>query len=162
MGDKKGPSESSREQIREEARNVVSEQLETLRGTDRKAMATARINGLILGLLASAGSLADSPARAINDSMIYGGVLLLGSLGVAVLTYTVDRPSYGLGPGYFDSEFENFSTDTEVSNDLLDRYADWIDENSEEISTNGIYLFISQALFLAGLVLLAWGVIVAI
>lgn len=162
MGSQTGPSEDSKEQIREEARHVIDGQLQTLRDTDRKAMATARINGLILGLLASAASIADNPTRVINDWMIYGGVALLGSLSVAVLTYTVDRPSYGLGPGYFDTELDTFNTDTAVSDDILNRYADWIADNSEEISTNGTYLFVSQLFFLFGLMLLAWGVNVAI
>lgn len=152
-----GPSEEAKQTVREEARHVISEQLQTLRDIDQKAMATARIIGLVLGLIASAASLADQPGDAVNRITIVGGVFLLASLCASVLTYSVDMPSYGLGPGYFDSKFGEFGTDEEVSEDLLDRYADWIDDNSEAISTNGTYLIVAQSLFLAGLLLIAVG-----
>jgi len=153
-----GPSDDAKEVVREEARHVIDGQLQTLRDIDQKAMATARIIGLILGLLASAASVAENPEQAVNDWTLTGGVLLVAGLCVAVLTYTVDRPNYGLGPGYFDTKFPSFESDAAVSDDLLDRYADWIDDNGEEISTNGTYLFLSQVLFLLGLILFVWGV----
>jgi len=153
-----GPSEDGKQTVREEARHVIGEQLQTLRDIDQKAMATARIIGLVLGLLASAASLAEEPRAALNGPTLWGGGALLLSLCVSVFTYSVDRPSYGLGPGYFDSKFGSFDSDAEVSDDLLGRYANWIDDNSEEISTNGTYLLVAQALFLVGLVLIAAGV----
>jgi len=44
-----GPSEDGKQTVREEARHVIEEQLQTLRDIDQKAMATARIIGLVLG-----------------------------------------------------------------------------------------------------------------
>jgi len=153
-----GPSEDAKQTVREEARYVIDEQLQTLRDIDQKAMATARIIGLVLGLLASAASLADQPRTVLNWWTFSGGIALLLSLCASVVTYSVDRPSYGLGPGYFDSKFGSFDSDEGVSDDLFDRYADWIDDNSEEISTNGTYLLIAQGLFLFGLILIASGI----
>lgn len=154
-----GPSEDAKQTVREEARHVINEQLQTLRDIDQKAMATARIIGLVLGLIASAASLADKPQNTVNNLILAGGTSLLVSLSISVLTYSVDTPSYGLGPGYFDSKFDDFDSDQEVSDDLLDRYANWIDENSDAISTNGTYLLAAQALFLIGLLLIAGGVV---
>jgi hypothetical protein len=53
--------------LREESRYVVDAQLSTLRETDRKAMATARVDAVIVGLLLSAASLADSPASVVTS-----------------------------------------------------------------------------------------------
>lgn len=156
------PPDGTYQIAREEAREVVSEQLQTLRDTDQKAMSTARINGLILGVLASAASLADNPDTIFNVWVLVGGALLLGSLCVAVLTYTVDRPSYGIGPGYFDTVLNECESQKDVENDILGRYADWIDDNSEEISTNGSYLLAAQMLFIAGLLSIGFGVSTAL
>lgn len=152
------PPDGSREVIRAEARHVIDEQLQTLRETDQKALATARIIGLILGLLVSAASIADEPSTVVNDWILYGGGVLLVSLGISVFTYSVDRPSFGIGPGFIDTTLTDIDSDDGVGDDLLARYADWISDNGEEISTNGTYLLVSQVLFLVGLGLLAWGV----
>ncbi len=121
-------------------------------------MSTARINGLILGVLASAASLTDNPDAIFDVWVHIGGALLLGSLCVAVLTYTVDRPSYGIGPGYFGAVLNECESREDVENDILGRYADWIDDNSEEISTNGSHLLAAQTLFIAGLLSIGSGV----
>lgn len=150
--------DGAREVLREEARNVVAEQLQTLRDTDRKALATARINGLVLGVLASASSLSRNPGDVVNDWIVGGAGLLLLSLCVSVFTYTVDRPNYGIGPGYFDAVLVDLDSETETVDDLLARYANWIEGNSAEISTNGTYLLLSQVAFVAGLAAIAYGV----
>lgn len=143
--------------VREEARHVVDAQLRTLRATDRKAMATARVVAVVLGLLLSAASLAEDPSSAINRWLVTGSGLLLGSLGGAVLTYSVDRPSYGVGPGYLDDLSADVPADSELARDLLSRYADWIADNGDEISSNGTYLLASQALLVLGLVSVGLG-----
>lgn len=150
------PPDDTHDIIREEARYVIDEQLQTLRDTDQKALATARITGLILGLLVSAFSIADDPVGLIHPTAIIGAAVLIASLCISVLTYTVDRPSYGIGPGYIDIATKNLDSRDDAQNDLLARYADWIDDNSAEISTNGTYLFISQLLFILGLLLIGY------
>jgi len=150
--------DGSFDDVSDEARHVIEEQLQTLRDTDKKAMATARINGLILGVLASAASLAENPNGDINNWIIGGGAILLLSLCASVVTYTVDRPNYAVGPGYFDTILDELDSEQAVKGDLLARYADWIEGNSAEISTNGTYLLVSQVLFVLGLLVLGVGV----
>jgi hypothetical protein len=152
------PPDCIHDTAREEARTVVSEQLQTLRDTDQKAMATARINGLILGVLASAASFTDNPSGIVNIWIVFGGATLLCSLCISVLTYTVDRPSYGVGPGYFDTILADLETKEQAQNDILARYADWIEDNSDDIETNSTYLLASQLFFIIGLILLGVGV----
>ena len=86
-----------------------------------------------------------------------GSACLLGSLLVAVLTYSVDRPSYGIGAGYID----RFATDLEdghaVERELLANYANWIADNNEEIGSNSTYLLVSQWLLVLGLSIVALG-----
>lgn len=156
--DDEAAPEEFREVVREEARFVVEAQIEALRDTDDKAQSTARINGIVLGLLVSAVTVSDSPATAPNPWIVAGGTLLLVSLCIAVLTYTVDRPSYGIGPGYVDTPLVEFESKTVAEYDLLRRYAAWIEDNSAEISTNGNYLLASQFSFVLGLVVISVGV----
>lgn len=139
------------EVLRNEAREVLDAQLRTLRDTDRKAMATARVDGLILGLLLSAGSIADAPETALNPWLFAGTGFILGSLVVAVVTYSVDRPSYGVNPAYLDVAVESKQSQQGVESDLLAGYAEWIRDNADEISSNGTYLLVAQGLLVLGL-----------
>lgn len=152
------PPEEFLEVARDEARFVVEAQVEALRDTDDKAQATARINGIVLGLLVSAVTVSDVPTTTVNPWLVVGGSFLLVSLCVAVLTYTVDRPSYGIGPGYVDTPLPEFESETTAGYDLLERYAEWIADNSAEISTNGNYLLVSQFSFVLGLLAISVGV----
>lgn len=156
-GDGTPPTEF-RDVVREEARYVVTAQIEALRDTDDKALATARINGIVLGLLVSTASISNDPTAVLNRWMITGSSILLGSLCIAVLTYTVDRPSYGIGPGYVDANLKTFDSTTTAERDLLQRYAEWIDDNSAEIRTNGNYLLATQFSFVLGLLIIGVGI----
>lgn len=129
--------------VREEARRVLEGQLRILRETDRKAMAIARVVAVILGLLLSAASLSDAPTDALNRWLVVGSSLLLSSFLVAVITYSVDRPSYGIGSGYIDDLPDTLADSSRIERELLDEYADWISDNNEEIGPNSTYLLVS-------------------
>lgn len=143
--------------LREEARHVLDGQLRILRETDRKALATTRVVAVILGLLLSAASLAENPSSALNTFHVIGVGLLLCSLFVAVLTYSVDRPSYGVGPGFIDASLREADDRETIERSLLPLYADWIDANREEIGSNSTYLLVAQGLLVAGLSVVAVG-----
>jgi len=143
--------------IRDEARAVVTAQLETLRETDKKALATVRINAVLLGLLISAASLSENPQQVVNNWFVAGSGLLLFSLILGIISYSVDRPNYGIGPGYFDTVITEFNSQEEIQSDLLPRYADWIDHNSMEIATDNTYLTAAHVMLVLALLLLAVG-----
>ncbi|GAB3689157.1 hypothetical protein GCM10028857_24170 [Salinarchaeum chitinilyticum] len=143
--------------VREESRHVLESQLAVLRETDRKAMATARVVAVILGLLLSAASLADAPGDSLNRWHVAGSASLLGSLIVAVMTYSVDRPSLGIGSGYLDTADQRLESGDSVEADLLHRYAEWIADNNREIGSNSTYLLVSQWLLVIGLAAVAVG-----
>lgn len=155
--DREENRESDASIVREEARWVLDGQVAVLRETDRKAMATARVVAVILGLLLSAASLADAPADSLNRWHVAGTASLLGSLLVAVLTYSVDRPSLGVGSGYLDRVEQTIDSEGSVETELLQRYADWIADNNEEIGSNSTYLLVSQWLLVLGLTAVAVG-----
>lgn len=143
--------------VREESRHVVDARLRTLQETDRKAMATARVDAVIVGLLLSAASLADSPANVVNLWLLTGSTLLFASLACAVLTYSVDRPSYGVGPGFIDDVTEHTRSEQAVERAIVSRYGEWIQENGAEIASNGTYLLVAQGLLVLGLTGVATG-----
>lgn len=143
--------------VREESRHVVDAQLRTLQETDRKAMTTARVDALIVGVLLSAASLTDSPASVENLWLVIGSTLLLASLACAVLTYSVDRPSYGVGPGFIDDVTEHDRSEQSVERAVVSRYSEWIQENGAEIASNGTYLLVEQGLLVFGLTGVAAG-----
>lgn len=105
----------------------------------------------------SAASLSDTPTEYLNRLHLLGSGLLLGSLLVAVLTYSVDRPSYGIGSGYIDRLPADIEDTGGVERGLLDRYADWISDNNEEIGSSSTYLLVSQWLLVLGLTIVAIG-----
>lgn len=144
-------SEDTQSVLRTEARYVLDAQLRTLRETDRKSMTTARVAALILGLLLSAGSLADTPGRAVNVWIVVGTALVLTSLAVAVLTYSVDRPNYGVSPEYLEAALGADRGHERVESRLLAGYAGWIRDNGDEIASNGTYLLVSQGFLVLGL-----------
>ena len=152
------PLDDAASLLREEGRQVIDSQLQTLRDTDRKALATARMIALILGLLLSALSLSETPTEELNNWLVGGGALLLLSLGIAVLTYSVDRPSFGVGPGYFDEAIAEHSTRDQIEGDLLEQYANWIEDNGADISSNSTYLLITQSTLIAGIGFIAYGI----
>ena len=137
--------------VREEGRYVVDAQLRTLEETDRKAMATARVDAIVVGLLLSAGSLADAPTQAVNHWLIGGSALVIASLACAVLTYSVDRPSYGVGPGFIDDASDTSVSQATVETNVSAKNAEWIEENGDEIASNGTYLLVAQGLLVMGL-----------
>ncbi|WP_248517323.1 hypothetical protein [Salinarchaeum laminariae] len=125
--------------------------------TDRKAMATARVDALIVGLLLSAASLAESPAGVVNPWLVGGSTLLLASLACAVLTYSVDRPSYGVGPGFIDDVTARERPEIAIERVVVSSYGEWIEENGDEIASNGTYLLVAQGLLVVGLTGIAAG-----
>lgn len=143
--------------VREESRHVVDAQLHTMQETDRKAMATARVDALIAGLLLSAASLSESPASVVNVWLLLGSTLVLASLACAVLTYSVDRPSYGVGPGFIDDVTSSNDEAVAVERSVVCRYSEWIEENGDEIASNGTYLLVAQGLLVLGLTGVAVG-----
>lgn len=158
--------DEGKEILRKEARTVLAAQLKTLRESDEKAIATVRITGLILGLVISAISISEQPEEAFTGEVLIlfglGGFSLLVSIVFGILSYSADRPSFGLGPGYFDREMEKFDETNDIYDDLLNRYADWIEDNSEEIATDGTYLNIALLLLVVGLVLFGVGAVILI
>lgn len=144
--------------LRDEAREVLDAQLESLRQTDAKALATVRVSALIGGVFVSAISVTDEPSKIINLPFILAGIALFMSISFGVLSYAVDRPSHGIGPGYIDDIFPELDSDQAFKEDLVDRYADWIEENNEDIATDSFYLSVSQGLLLVTLLFFALGV----
>jgi hypothetical protein len=146
------------ELVREESRHVVDAQLRTLQETDRKAVTTARVDALIVGLLLSAASLVDSPADAVSSLLAGGTALVIASLACAVLTYSVDRPNYGVGPGFVDEVTGAERRRGAIERDLVSRYGQWIEDNGDEIASNGTYLLFAQGLLVLGLTGISSGV----
>lgn len=155
-----GPDEDSTRHsiVRDEAREVLDAQLESLRQTDAKALATVRVSALIGGVYVSAISITDTPSDVINLPFILAGIALFLSISFGVLSYAVDRPSHGIGPGYIDDIFPELDSDQAVKEDLVNRYADWIAENNEEIVNDSFYLSVSQGLLLMTLLFFGLGI----
>jgi len=114
-------------------------------------METARVVAVVLGLLLSAASLSEEPATSLNGWLVTGSALLLGSLASAVVTYTADRPNYGVGPGYIDALPDGIEDPERLERELVDRYAEWIADNGDEIASNGTYLLAAQVQLVLGL-----------
>lgn len=142
---------------REEAKDVLEQQNEKLRDIDDKALRTVRITVLLLGALLSTLKLLGGEASPINTYTVFGSWLLVLSVVSGVLTYSVSGPYFGPGAKYIDRVLGRSPSRDDWEATLLRGYADWMEEMKELNGANARLLLLTQALLVAGVVLVTYG-----
>lgn len=135
-------------------------------------MRILRFNFVILGFLLSVFSLlgdsgiaANAPVDAsadetqfINAHTKYGGFALLASTAFAGLTYTASSMQLGVGsPLVRDIGRSNYGC-SDFHEDLVDYYADWIEQNQSKLSVNAFLITLTTWLAVYGVVMLSLGI----
>lgn len=127
----------------QEARNVIDAQQDTMSDIDTKAVYTVRLTVLLTGIVVGAARIA-GPSIFNPDWFKFGVILLLISIIAGVFTYTESNLFLGPNRTYLlrltEGDVEAKSWDA----DLINRLADWIDDNHEDIIWNGRLLFAAQ------------------
>lgn len=62
-----------------------------------------------------------------------------------------------MGPGFIDDVTSSNGEAVAVERSVVCRYSEWIEENGDEIASNGTYLLVAQGLLVLGLTGVAVG-----
>ena len=131
-----GDAESALAITREEARDTLERQLDTLDDIDTKAAKILRLNVVVVGALLTVVSItvdADVGLSPLyNQYTLAGAVSLLCSTVFAAMTYTVSDVSAGLSDSDVRNAVEGDYARDELLEGLALAYADWIDANYRE------------------------------
>lgn len=149
----------SLERTLDRAESILEGQLMVLTDTDDKAIKTVRIGIVLLGVAASSSRLVPETVPT-NVWMKAGGLLVVGSIVVGIFTHSTSSPDYGPGPDYVRSDIESGATNEDVYLELLHGYKDAIANNCRMVNDSSRYLFATQVLLVAGIVVGSIGVFV--
>lgn len=154
--DENGSTEepSAREVLLEETRRQLDRQAAEVEHIDNKAAKTVRYTLLGLAVLATAFSFGPSTPSP-NNWIGAGVIVLLASVAAGVFTYTTSRV-YVAAPTVLEVDVEGKSAES-IREDILTQLAADLDDNEDMLSGDAIFLWISQLLFVAGIVLVAIG-----
>lgn len=157
-----GESEAT-EIIVEEARETVDQQLENASQVDSTAVSIARVNVLLLGLLATALSLlvrsdGYSLADAVTPYATVGTVLILLSTTTAAVTISESSFRGGIS-GWNTLQLLREDVTAEQTSLILSKsYATWIEYNRDTEVRNSFYTTLTSFFLVAGLLFLSLGV----
>lgn len=140
-----------------EARVVLEAQNNAISDIDDKAMRTVRITIVLVGIVVAAARIGGT---GIFNRYLFaaGNGILLVSLITGVLTYSESNLYIGPNKDYIVQLVNDDFQETRWDRDILETYADWIEENFEDVRWNGFLLFVTQILMLAGIVSLVLSV----
>lgn len=155
---------SKRNQVlRMEGRAVIEAQRETISDIDDKAIKTVQYVFLLLGLGVSIVRIGDIE---IHQKLAIGAtVLWVLAILAGMITYGASNPVFGAtqaylqylrNPGTLKEEPIQNEIDADQplwEKDLIEEYANWIEENASQIAKNSTLLRVTQGLvFLGGIV----------
>lgn len=138
-----------------ESRNVIDAQRETMSDIDGKAVSTVRLTVLVVGVVVTAARIG-GPSLFHPHLLAVGVGSLLFATVVGVFTYT--ESNLFLGPNL---TYLTKLADGDVAaweEDLVVRFAHWIDDNHRDIQWNGRLLFATQVGLALGVVAVALAV----
>ncbi|QZP36300.1 hypothetical protein [Halobaculum magnesiiphilum] len=141
-----------------DARSVLDHQLAILGDIDDKAARTVRLTVLVLAAVISAPSVIDNPDQYVNQYTVWGGLSLVLSVVLGVITYSSSSPELGPGPSDIERVLDRRFIELEWLVIVLDNYEDWIDRTGRVNRVNGWLLALTQAALAVGLGLFVIGV----
>lgn len=145
---------SAREVLLEETRRQLDRQAAEVEHIDNKAAKTVRYT--LLGLAALATVFSFGPNTPPPNAWMGAGVfVLMASVGIGVFTYTASRV-YVAAPTVLEVDVEGESAES-IREDILSQLAEDLDDNEDMLSGDATFLWITQLLFLLGIVLMAVG-----
>ncbi len=135
---------------REELRTTFDYQVARLQEIDTKAIEILKANLLLIGILVTGGSILVQTdleiAAFLNPFTVAGGLLLLGSTGLAAVTYTASDIRGGLDAEAIEavitaqssSAADGFDDGDDFDERLIRSYAEWIDYNARVTAVNDL------------------------
>jgi hypothetical protein len=144
-----------------EAREVLSQQVETLSDIDGKAMRTVRIALIVFGIVVSATTFPKGIAF-LNWITVCGILSLTLSIVCGIVTYEASNPAVGIGPEYLEEARTIPYTEAEWRALLIAGYEEWVTDIERQIKSNARTLLLAQLFLGIGVVLFTIGVSLAL
>lgn len=149
--------DSARQELLEESRTTVSEQLGQIDKIDDAAVRTVRISLLILGILAGGPTLAPFPDLGFAGA--FGTVTLVLTLMGAVIVYGTSRVFIGSAPDELAIDYTQRPIVENTYVEMLSEYESGISNNRSTLRANGFILAISRTLLVVSIVAILWGLV---
>lgn len=152
-----GWSETRREIAYAEARQLIDTQHQTISEIDEKAMRTVRLTAVLIGLMIAALQV---DAAAIHREFLgIAGLFFILSVIAGIGTYDESNLYDGLDGVYIEMLADDGGV-ADWESDLICTYAGMVTENNDLISRNARLLRVANVLFIAGVVSLAFAVLI--
>lgn len=151
-----GENEPALQELLEESRTTLSEQLGQIDKIDTAAVRTVRISLLILGILAGGPALVPFPDLGLAGAI--GTTTLVLTLIGAISTYGTSRVFIGSAPDELNVDYTDFPTTESTSVEILSEYDEGISENRNTLRANGFLLAVSRTLLVISIVTILYGI----
>lgn len=153
---------------RDEAREVINLQIDTIRNIDDKAAYTLRLNIIIVGVLLTIASLlvGDGPTPGLErfplQSMVVGFLFSALSFIFSLWTYTSTKNETGPGPSDLNRLRSYQYEEKRWLKVLLKAYAYWMKENEKVNRRDSLALFLAHIFLFMGIgyyaFTIVWGI----
>jgi hypothetical protein len=146
------------ERTLDRAESVLEEQLTTLDAIQEKAIRMVRVEVVLLGAIASISQLLQQ-GLTVNVWLKVSDVLLTASMVAGIFTSSSSSRDFGPGPDYVRPNIESGDANTDVYLELLQEYSEAISYNRRVVNDVKRYLFVTQVLFVAGIITGSIGIV---
>jgi hypothetical protein len=136
--------DSARQELLEESRTTLTEQLGQINKIDDAAVRTVRISLLILGILAGGARLAQFPDLGLAGAV--GTVTLVFTVIGAVTVYGTSRVFIGSAPDDLAIDYTEKPIVENTYIEMLSEYDEGISDNRSTLRANGFILAIARTL----------------
>jgi hypothetical protein len=149
--------------LRIESREVLNHQIETVENLSVQGIETARLSLLLLGILASATTIAAEYSNMgffeVLDNLQYPG-WIFGFFGLSFLLGLFGYGAFGMTFGIEDKDILEYRgrgyNEKELLQSLLASYEEWIEAGADLNTFNAILLNLSQILLILAVGLLVY------
>lgn len=150
-----------------EARHTITEQVNKINESDRKAISILRGNILLIGVLVSGLSIATqtdsvSPPSLINVHSLVGILLLTLSTVVAAVAYGSSNIDMGLGPGFIEEVEEEAYDEKDFLIQLNREYVGWLSHNKRINEFNSYAIALTLIFAINAVLFLISGILVGV
>jgi len=166
-GDRHDLNRETIELAREELRTTFDYQVERVQEIDEKAIEILKANLLLIGLVVTGGSIVVQTdidvAAFLNPFTIASALLLLGSTGLAGVTYTASNLRGGIDGDAVESALATARAEPAADADrfevrLLRSYGRWIEYNARVTAVNDMFATITVLMVIAAFVYVVAGI----
>lgn len=145
-----------------EARDSLETTINAIEAKDDKALATVRINLVLVGVPVTVVSSFPSALRFVNWLTLLGFASLVASTGLGILTYSGTDYPPGVSPAYVRDVKQAPYSESEWFRWMTAQYEQWLRETLETDEVEAMFLQWTHVLQAAGMLLLVIGFVAGV